>query len=527
MASGSSSSSGRANIAPSSKPFDFSSAAADDILCSYDDYRHQDSTNGSFSDSLLAPTNSTKDFQKTRMSRSSVFPTDFYSQPEDSLNQEMISIVERTMKKHTDNLMRFLEGLSSRLSQLELYCYNVDKSVVEMRADLLRGHGEANTKMKSLDKQLQEVHRSVQILRDKQELAETQKELAKLQVEQKESSSEEKTVTPKKTEDASEVQNQQLALALPSQVAPQPPRPVEQQQSLVPPSQTPAPTVNQLPPYYMPPGQLPNPQSQAVVSQAPYMPAAHVAPQPSQSQVNQAPPAQPYPQYPQQWPQQVAQAPQPPQQPAMQTQNQIRPPPSATYPPYMTSQPGNPPPPETITSSMSMQGPYSGIPQPGYSRGDALPYGYGGAGAGAPGQPQPSKSGFPNQPVDGYGHTAAHMPAPSGGTYMMYDGEGGRPHPPPQQPQYSPGGYPPRNVPVQNLPPPSNAGQMGRDQRAPQYARNSPHNELIDKLMSMGYRGDHVASVIQRLEESGQPIDFNTVLDRLDGSSTGGVRRGW
>ncbi|KAI9078136.1 hypothetical protein K1719_039904 [Acacia pycnantha] len=83
----------------------------------------------------------------------------------------------------------FHEGISSRLSQLELYCYNRDKSIGEMRTDLNHINGKAESKLKSLDKHLQEVHRSVQILRDKQELADTQKELAKLQLVQKESSS--------------------------------------------------------------------------------------------------------------------------------------------------------------------------------------------------------------------------------------------------------------------------------------------------------------------------------------------------
>jgi Fe2+ transport system protein FeoA len=55
----------------------------------------------------------------------------------------------------------------------------------------------------------------------------------------------------------------------------------------------------------------------------------------------------------------------------------------------------------------------------------------------------------------------------------------------------------------------------------------SKYGELIEKLVSMGFRGDHVMAVIQRMEESGQPIDFNTLLDRLSGQSSGGPPRGW
>lgn len=98
-----------------------------------------------------------QEFHKSRMARSSIFPAPAYGPPEDSFNQDVISSVEKTMKKHTDNLMRFLEGLSSRLSQLELYCYNLDKSIGEMHSDLVRDHGEADLKLKSLEKHMQEV----------------------------------------------------------------------------------------------------------------------------------------------------------------------------------------------------------------------------------------------------------------------------------------------------------------------------------------------------------------------------------
>ncbi|GAB2285367.1 hypothetical protein Dimus_019820 [Dionaea muscipula] len=520
MASGSS---GRAN-SPGSKGFDF---ASDDILCSYEDYGTQDSPNGTLSDSIIGSANSTRqDFQRSRMLRSSALPvTNVYSQPEDTFNQEVISAVERSMKKHFDNLMRFLEGVSSRVSQLELLCYNVDKSIGEIRSDLLRDHGEVDKKLKSLDKHLQEVHRSVQILRDKQELAETQKELTKLQLAQKESSSEEKTTTPKKADDASEAHKQQLALALPQQVVPQGPEPsrqVEQQQSVVPLSQ---------PPHYIPSAQLPNPQTQTSVPQNPYAPtdspyrAPPVAFQQAQSQVNQVLPAQAFPQYPQQWPQQAPTPVQPPQQPPIQPQNQARPPPSAAYPPYMTSQPANTPPHEILHTVLHQS---SGMPQPVVGHAEPMPYGgYGGAGRPAPPQPQPQpqpqpshfKGGFPARPLDGY----ASSFVPSGSAYMPYDNEGSRSQHPPQQPHFPPG-----SLPLQSPLPPAGAGLMVRNQNAStQYFRNHPHNELIDKLVSMGYRGNHVENVIQRLEESGQAVDFNAVLDRLNVTSSGGSRRGW
>ena len=104
-----------------------------------------------------------QDFQKSRISRTAMFPS-VYNQPEDSFSQDVIATVEKSMKKYTDNLMRFLEGISSRLSQLELYCYNLDKSIGEMRSELGRDHGEADSKLKSLEKHLQEVSQNFKCL---------------------------------------------------------------------------------------------------------------------------------------------------------------------------------------------------------------------------------------------------------------------------------------------------------------------------------------------------------------------------
>ncbi|XP_010433239.1 PREDICTED: bromodomain-containing protein 4-like [Camelina sativa] len=492
MASGSS---GRVNSG--SKGFDFGS---DDILCS--DYTNQDSSNGPHSDPSIAASN--MEFHKTRMARSSIFPTSSYSPPEDSLSQDLTDTVERTMKKYADNMMRFLEGISSRLSQLELYCYNLDKTIGEMRSELTHEHEDADVKLRSLDKHLQEVHRSVQILRDKQELADTQKELAKLQLVQKESSSssqsqhgEDRVATPvpepKKTENTSDPHNQQLALALPHQIAPQPPaqpqpQPQQQQQQQYymppPPTQlqnTPAPAPVPIPPS----------QPQAPPAQSQYMPPPPAPCHPSSAQT------QSFPQYQQNWP------PQP----------QARPPPSSgAYQTYPPAPPSNQSPVESLPSSMQMQSPYSGPPQQSMQA-----YGYG-----APPPPQaPQQTKMSYSPQTGDGYLQSGPPPPSAGyANAMY--EGGRMQYTPPQPQQQAhclqgpqgGGYAPQ---------PHQAG--GGNTGAPPVLR-SKYGELIEKLVSMGFRGDHVMAVIQRMEESGQPIDFNALLDRLSGQSSGGPPRG-
>ncbi|KVH96655.1 putative uncharacterized protein DDB_G0294196 isoform X1 [Cynara cardunculus var. scolymus] len=502
----------------SSKGFDF---ASDDILCSYEDYTNQDNSNGNHSDSAIG-TNSSKEFHKSRMSRPSVFPASSYSPPDDSGNQDVvIAAVERSMKKHSDNLMRFLEGLSSRLSQLELYCYNVDKSIGEMRSDLARDHGESEAKLKFLEKHLQEVHRSVQIIRDKQELADTQKELAKLQLAQKESSaghdsqkSGETSPVPsdtKRNDNAAEGHGQQLALALPHQVAPLPaPQPAAPQPQMAPQPMSQSQT------YYLSPSQLPNIPAPTQLTQNHYLQSDphYQNPPPQRSQVSQPQPQpQPQvhslPQYQQQWAQQVSQQVQPPQ-PA------VRPSSPQVFPPYLQSQQVNPSTPETLPNSMPMQMPYSGIPQPSSSQ--AMTYAFGGPGR-TPQQPsQHLKPGFGGQQNDGY-VAGGHSNVPQGNTYMMYDSEGGRVPHASHPTHFSQSVYPPN--------PQQNSGSSMMARPPPQFMRSHPYNELIDKLGSMGFRGEHVISVIQRLEENGQTVDFNTVLDRLNVHPSGGSQRGW
>lgn len=492
----------------SSKGFDF---ASDDILCSYEDYANQETSNGNHSDSAIG-TNSSKEFHKSRMARTSVFPASSYSPPDDSGNQEaVVSAVERSMKKYTDNIMRFLEGLSSRLSQLELYCYNLDKSIGEMRSDLTRDHGEADAKLKFLEKHLQEVHRSVQILRDKQELADTQKELAKLQLAKESSSShnsqqnEDRSSTPsldsKKNDNSGDAHGQQLALVPAPNPTPQPPMAAQQ--------------MSQQQAYYLPQAQLPTMPAPTQLNQTQYPPQSQVPPPQPQPQQHQPPPPPPpqqqqppqihsLPPYQQQW------APQPSVQPGS------RPSSPQVYPQYPE------PTPNSMPMQMQMQGPYSTVPPPGPNPNQPMTYNYSGPVRTSPPQQPPQqppppphlKAGF-GGPPGGDGYSPVNGPPPPN-AYMMYDNESGRFQHPNQpghfySPNQSSGG--------------GGGSMMSRP--AQQFTRNHPYNELIDKLVSMGFRGDHVMSVIQRLDESGQTVDFNAVLDRLNGHSSGGSQRVW
>lgn len=477
----------------------------DDIFCSYDDYTNEDSSCGTHIDS-------NKDFHISRMVKTSTFPATAYNSPEVSLTQDVIATtVEKSMKTCTDNLMRFLEGISSRLSQLELYCYNIDKSIGEMKSELTSDHEEADSKLKSLDKHLQEVHRSVQILRDKQELVETQKELAKLQLARKgspsssHSQSNEERFSPsaidqKGTDNAYVTSyaphNRQLALSLSHQVA-------FQQKPIAPSSQAPSPNVTettQQPRYYTLPTASPNPPAAAQLPQNQYFPSnpqyqyhpstlSQVTPSSTVEQFSQYQ----QPQQKQQWSQPLPQQVQPMQPPLMHSQMRL--PSVNAYAPYLTSQATT----DTFSNSMPMQKPYSGTP------------------------PQ-TRGHHPAHQGNLYGTSGVHTTPPPASAYVMNEGEGGRASYPPQPSPFAQGGYPPQNASLQN-PAPHNVTVRNPSQQ--QLMRSHPYNELIENLVSMGVRGDLVVSIIQRMEETGQPVNFNSVLDRLNAHSSLGPQREW
>ncbi|XP_008810226.2 trithorax group protein osa-like isoform X2 [Phoenix dactylifera] len=467
-----------------------------------------------------------QDFHESRMGRPLV---NIYEQ-EDYSKEKVICAVEKCMKKYADNLLRYLEGISGRLSQLELYCYKIERSIGEFRSDIIRDQSEGELKFKSIEKHLQEVHRSVQILRDKQELVEAQKELAKLQLVQKESTQKnEEAVVPsssetKRHDDKPNVASHQLALALPHQAVSQSsaslpmqqPAPVQQDRSML----------NQAHTYYSQHQPLPQEQSQPLqaelqyVQQRPQIQDIPVqAPQQQPQIASQTP--QPYPQYQQQWPQQPQQFSQQvvrPQQPAPQAPIRTQAPPPS-YPPY-PPQPVNRVP-ESYPGSMVVQVPYSTISQPGGSRPEAVSFGYGEPSSTvSPPMPQHSLQRQPQPPTS----QSSFGPSPSKGGYV-----GPAPYTPPLNVQsYSTTyNYPPSNVSAaqnQQLPP---GNVVGVHHPGPQLMRSHPYGEMIEKAVSMGYARDHVASVIQRVGESGQPMDFNSLLDMLNGRVTGGSTRVW
>uniref|UniRef100_A0A0E0JM96 DUF1421 domain-containing protein n=1 Tax=Oryza punctata TaxID=4537 RepID=A0A0E0JM96_ORYPU len=116
--------------------------------------------------------------QEKRMVRTFV---NVYGQ-ESYTKEAVMAAVEECMKKQAEGLLHSLEGIGGRLSQLELYCYKLERSIGELRSDVMDYHSEGTVNFRCLEKNLRQVQKSVQILQDKHEISETPNEFSKLQI---------------------------------------------------------------------------------------------------------------------------------------------------------------------------------------------------------------------------------------------------------------------------------------------------------------------------------------------------------
>jgi hypothetical protein len=96
-----------------------------------------------------------QDFHDSRLGR----PFGKAYEQESYGKEDVLFAVEKCMKKYADNLLRSLEGITNRLSQLEIYCYKLERSMGELRSDVLRD--ETDQRLKSLEKHLHEVSKSL------------------------------------------------------------------------------------------------------------------------------------------------------------------------------------------------------------------------------------------------------------------------------------------------------------------------------------------------------------------------------
>eukprot|EP00898_Chlorokybus_atmophyticus_P008969 jgi/Chlat1/9073/Chrsp94S08322 len=385
--------------------------------------------------------------------------------------------VELTMKKYTEQVLAAMTEVHARMDRLEKSNEHITESVKVLCTTMEEAFNEKDARLRVLENTLREVQRGVQLLRDKQELAETQAELAKASS---------LSVIPRP--ETPQAPQAPPPPAPPAQREPTPLEPTQQSSYSLPPQQQQQQQPSQVPPPTPPPPQqqplaLPPPQQQQQQPQLPYGP-------PRQDTHYQAPSHMQHPMQEQHY-----QGPPPQMQPPPPTPPQSHYGPPAGHPHAGPPQYNVPPPqaPQMYDSNAPHMAPQMGPPGP------------------APGSQYGQGPSFQYAPVA--------PPAP----------------PPPQQ--AIPTAFPLR----QAMPaPPLHAHQVATPapaQSAPlsggptQLSTSRvPVDKVIDDVAAMGFSKDQVRAVVRKLTENGQSVDLNIVLDRLMNGEAAGdtnARRGW
>ena len=69
-----------------------------------------------------------------------------------------MSEIDRTMKKHADNILHALEGVSARISQLESRTRHLENSVDDLKISAGNNHGSIDGQLRPLENILGEVY---------------------------------------------------------------------------------------------------------------------------------------------------------------------------------------------------------------------------------------------------------------------------------------------------------------------------------------------------------------------------------
>ncbi|XP_020599390.1 proline-rich receptor-like protein kinase PERK10 [Phalaenopsis equestris] len=419
--------------------------------------------------------------------------------------------VENTVKKYADIILHSLEGMGSRLSQLESRTCILENSVDDLKVSIGNNYGSLDGKLRQLENILREVQTSVQVLRDRQEIAEAHLELAKLQLSTKaDHQQSEISLAPSELQQKQQYQQQQAH--------PPPPQPPMQQapqlSAITPslPSPPPPPPAPNAPP---PPPPLPQ-QNQHPVPYTPQLPLQHQLPsipslpleqtyskpshqltqytptgqpsEPTHQQQYQMPQSHPQPQHGLAQSQLYQPSPQVPQYspPIQPEEPNTYLPPSQSYPPNIRQ-----------PSSQSPNGPphqyYGGANPPLYeltpasrpSSGNmSIPSSYGGPGFAEPYHYSNSPSHYNSKP-------SPFSSAPLSGGNGNYQR------------------LPTAKILPQAAPAGSSSGGGGPT------GNRVAVDDVVDKVATMGFSREQVRATVRKLTENGQSVDLNVVLDKL------------
>ena len=70
----------------------------------------------------------------------------------------ILSEIDQTMKKHMENLLHVMEGVSARLTQLESRTHRLENSVDDLKVSVGNNHGSTDGKLRLLENILREVY---------------------------------------------------------------------------------------------------------------------------------------------------------------------------------------------------------------------------------------------------------------------------------------------------------------------------------------------------------------------------------
>ncbi|KAF1879512.1 hypothetical protein Lal_00005979 [Lupinus albus] len=531
--------------------------------------------------------NSSKPIIKSYSSLDSIEPAKVSAEKDqNAFESTILSEIDRTMRKHTDNLLHVLEGVSARLTQLESRTHRFENTVDDLKVSVGNNHGSTDGKLRQLENILREgsfcwlvfcvlpivslgsvceldfgggkrerggframkyncemtpkplflskiqlanrrseVQTGVQTIKDKQDIVEAQLQLAKLQV----STEMDK---PSDTQTNAIPDPVQQAASAPLQSQQHFPSIGNRPQSILavpPPNAAPQlPSQQGLPPSVFPQNQIP-----AVPQRDPYFPQ-QVPPVPSQETVNQ--------QY--QLPLSQQPHPQPGAPPPNQQYQQT---PHSQYPPQPTlhlpqQQPSHSPinPPQLQSS---LGGHLVEEPTP-YVTSQSYPPNLRQPPSQPPSGPPPSQQFYgappphhvayePPSSRPGSGFSSGYGTASGPADQYRYGGSsqyGGSSAPKPSQlPTASSGGtgypqLPTARVLPQALPTASSASSAPG---SPGAGNRVSIDDVVDKVASMGFPRDYVRATVRKLTDNGQSVDLNAVLDKLMTEGENQPPRGW
>lgn len=74
-----------------------------------------------------------------------------------AFDSTILSEIDQTVKKHMENLLHVMEGVSARLTQLESRTHRLENSVDDLKVSVGNNHGSTDGKLRQLENILQEV----------------------------------------------------------------------------------------------------------------------------------------------------------------------------------------------------------------------------------------------------------------------------------------------------------------------------------------------------------------------------------